>query len=88
MSTATESGTRKRTTEEWVEAFAEGCRQVEMRTIDKVAIRDGLAIERVAGLDPSPLLAAVALAPRAWPAFTRAQLERLRGAAAVRGAGR
>jgi SnoaL-like domain len=166
MSTATESGTTKRTTEEWVEAFAEGWRaptdadafcnhfdaliddrvrliqpqlpdlvgkrefrerfarplfsllsdvrgtveswamrdelafieltirgrvggrQVEMRTIDKVTIRDGLAVERVASLDPSPLLAAVALAPRAWPAFARVQLERLHVTAAIRGAGR
>jgi hypothetical protein len=54
-------------------------RPVELRTIDRIRIEDGLAIERVASLDPSPLLAAVALTPRAWPSFARIQFARLRG---------
>jgi ketosteroid isomerase-like protein len=54
-----------------------GSREVELRTIDKVTVRDGLAVERVAYTDPLPMLGAVALSPRAWPTFARIQLERL-----------
>jgi hypothetical protein len=53
-------------------------RPIELRTIDRITIRDGLAVERSAVLDPTPLLAALALTPRAWPAFARIQLKRLR----------
>lgn len=56
---------------------AVGGQAVELRTIDKITLRDGVAIERVASLDPLPLLAAVARSPRAWPAFARIQARQL-----------
>jgi hypothetical protein len=34
---------------------------------------DGVAVERESYLDPSPILAAVARTPRAWPRFLRVQ---------------
>jgi hypothetical protein len=52
-------------------------RPVELRTVDRITLRDGLAVERVANFDPLPLLGAVALTPRAWPRFARIQLGRL-----------
>ena len=52
-------------------------RPVELRTVDRITLRDGLAVERRATLDPLPMLQAVALTPRAWPRFARIQLARL-----------
>jgi hypothetical protein len=49
-------------------------RSVTARTCDRVTLRDGLAIERVAHMDPTPLMRAVALSPRAWPRFLRLRL--------------
>jgi ketosteroid isomerase-like protein len=54
-----------------------GGRAAELRTVDRVALSDGVAVERVAYTDPLSLLGAVALAPRAWPSFARVQLRRL-----------
>lgn len=54
-----------------------GSRPVELRTVDRISLRDGLAVERVAYLDPTPLLRAAALTPLAWPRFARIQLGRL-----------
>lgn len=54
-----------------------GKRPVTMRTVDRVTLRNGRAIERVAHLDPSPLLTAVALTPRTWPRMARLQLRNL-----------
>jgi hypothetical protein len=51
-----------------------GGRRVTMRTCDRVKLRNGLAVERVAHLDPTPLLAAIARTPRAWPRFISQQL--------------
>jgi ketosteroid isomerase-like protein len=55
-----------------------GRRAFEMRTCDRIMLRDGKAVERVAYLDPAPLLKAVALSPRSWPRFARTQLRNLR----------
>jgi ketosteroid isomerase-like protein len=55
-----------------------GRRAFTMHTCDRVTLRDGKAAERVAYLDPAPLVKAVARSPRAWPRFLRAQLRRLR----------
>jgi hypothetical protein len=52
-------------------------RPVELRTVDRIKLRDGLAVERVANFDPLPLLRAVALTPRAWPRFARVQIGNL-----------
>lgn len=60
-----------------------GGREVALRTIDKITLRDGLAVERIAGLDPTPLLAAVARSPRSWPRFARMQASTV--LAAIRG---
>jgi hypothetical protein len=58
-----------------------GRREFELRSCDQVTLRDGKAIERVAHLDPTPLLRAVALSPSSWPRFLRVQLRaRRRGA--------
>jgi ketosteroid isomerase-like protein len=53
-------------------------RPLTMRTCDRITLRDGRAVERVAHLDPLPLLAAVAKSPRAWPTFARTQLAALK----------
>ena len=55
-----------------------GRRAFTMRTCDRIKLRDGKAYERVAYLDPAPLLKAVALSPRTWPRFVRTQLRSLR----------
>ena len=49
-----------------------------MRTCDRIKLRDGKAVERIAYLDATPLLRAVALSPRAWPKFVKTQLRSLR----------
>jgi hypothetical protein len=48
-----------------------GRRRVEWTSVDKVTLRDGVAIERVANFDPAPLLKGVALSPSVWPRFAR-----------------
>ncbi len=50
-----------------------GGRPVTLRTTDRITIRDGVATERRANLNPLELLGAVAVTPRAWPAFIRSQ---------------
>jgi hypothetical protein len=53
-------------------------RPVTLHTVDRITLgEDGRATERVAHLDPSPLVAAVAARPRAWPRFAKAQLRQL-----------
>lgn len=59
-----------------------GRRRFEMRTCDRITLRDGKAVERVAYLDATPLLTAVLLSPSAWPRFARMQLRSRRRAAA------
>ena len=49
-----------------------GGRQVTLNTIDKVTLRNGVAVERVASFDPLDMLGGVLLSPRAWPTFIRA----------------
>jgi hypothetical protein len=55
-----------------------GGRAVSFRAVDRVTLRDGLAIERESYLDPVPLLTAVLTRPRAWPRFLRTQAMQLR----------
>jgi SnoaL-like domain len=55
-----------------------GRRRFELRTCDRITLRDGKAIERVAHLDAAPLLRAVLLSPSAWPRFARTQLRSLK----------
>ena len=55
-----------------------GRRPVRFVSCDRVTLRDGVAIEREAHMDPTPLLLAAARAPRAWPAFARVQMGALR----------
>jgi ketosteroid isomerase-like protein len=58
-----------------------GGRRFRMPSVDRMTLRDGLVCERVAHLDPAPLLRAVALSPSAWPRFLRTQLAQRRGSA-------
>jgi hypothetical protein len=51
-----------------------GRRPFTARTCDRITLRDGLAVERAAHMDPTPLVRAVALSPRAWPRFLRLRL--------------
>ena len=53
-------------------------RPVSWDCVDRVTLRDGLATERRAYFDPTPLLAAVATRPRVWPRFWRLQAQQLR----------
>ena len=55
-----------------------GGKPFTMRTCDRIRLRDGKAVERIAYLDATPLLKAVALSPRAWPKFLKTQLRNLR----------
>ncbi len=58
-----------------------GRRRFEMTTCDRITLRDGKAIERIAYLDATPLVTAILRSPRHWPRFIRMQLEnRRRGA--------
>jgi ketosteroid isomerase-like protein len=50
-----------------------GGRPLSWRVCDRVTLRNGVAVERESYLDPSPILAAVLRAPRAWPRFLRIQ---------------
>jgi ketosteroid isomerase-like protein len=58
-----------------------GRRAFTMHTCDRIKLRDGRAVERVAYLDPAPLLKAVAASPRSWPRFIRSQLRSLKRSA-------
>ena len=55
-----------------------GGRPLALHTADRITLRDGLAIERIAILDPLELLGAVARSPRSWPRFASVQLAGLR----------
>jgi hypothetical protein len=55
-----------------------GGEPVEWITSDHIRLKDGLVVERIAYFDPLPLIGTVLTRPRAWPAFARAQLGRLR----------
>jgi ketosteroid isomerase-like protein len=55
-----------------------GRRPFTMSTCDRIKLREGKAVERVAYLDPAPLLKAVAASPRAWPGFIRSQVRNFR----------
>jgi ketosteroid isomerase-like protein len=55
-----------------------GRRTVTLRSCDRLTVRGGRIVERVAYVDPGPLLGAVALTPRAWPNFIRMQIDQRR----------
>jgi ketosteroid isomerase-like protein len=59
-----------------------GRRRFQMRTCDRITLRDGKAVERIAYLDATPLLTAVLRSPRSWPRFVRMRLRSRRRAAA------
>ena len=50
-----------------------GGRPFEFRSCDRITIREGRIAERIAFMDPTPLVAAVLTRPGAWPAFARVQ---------------
>jgi ketosteroid isomerase-like protein len=50
---------------------------VSWDAVDRIVLReDGLASARISYFDTGPLIRAVALRPRAWPAFLRSRLRR------------
>jgi ketosteroid isomerase-like protein len=49
-----------------------------MHSCDRIKLRDGRAVERVAYLDATPLVKAAARSPRSWPKFLKTQLRSLR----------
>jgi hypothetical protein len=51
-----------------------GRRPVVLHSCDRIKLVDGVAVERLAYLDPTPLLAAIALTPRVWGRALRQQL--------------
>lgn len=51
-----------------------GRRSVTLRSCDRVTLHNGRATERVAHLDPGPLIAALAASPRIWPRVLRQRL--------------
>ena len=54
-----------------------GRRRFTMRTCDRIKLRDGKAVERLAYLDATPLVKAVLASPRSWPTFIRSQTPQL-----------
>jgi hypothetical protein len=60
----------------WIEVRLSGTlagRPFSFSSADKITLRDGRATERVAFMDPSPMVAAALTRPRAWPLFARMQ---------------
>jgi ketosteroid isomerase-like protein len=55
-----------------------GGRPFTMPSCDRITLRDGKAVERLAYLDPTPLVKAALRHPPSWPKFIRAQLRSLR----------
>jgi ketosteroid isomerase-like protein len=55
-----------------------GARPFTMRTCDRIKLSEGKVVERIAYLDATPLIKAVALSPRSWPRFLKTQLHNLR----------
>jgi ketosteroid isomerase-like protein len=55
-----------------------GGKPVSWDCVDRVTLRGGLAAERRAYFDPTPLLAAIATRPRVWPRFAHLQAQQLR----------
>jgi hypothetical protein len=54
-----------------------GGRPISWRVCDRVTLREGVAAERESYCDPAPLIAAIAIRPRAWPRYLRLQLHQL-----------
>jgi ketosteroid isomerase-like protein len=54
-----------------------GGRQVSWPCVDRIVLRDGLAVERRAYFDPTRILRAVATRPRAWPRLVRLQARQI-----------
>jgi hypothetical protein len=65
-----------------------GGRPVAWRAVDRVTLRDGLAIERKTYLDPLEVLASIAFRPRAWPRYARSQVVQLKHRFRKRGTSR
>jgi hypothetical protein len=54
-----------------------GRHELAWRACDRIALRDGLAVERESYYDPTPLLVALARTPSAWLRFARLRAPRL-----------
>lgn len=53
-----------------------GRRAISWRACDRIALCDGIAVERESYYDATPLLAALARSPRSWPRFARLRMAR------------
>ena len=51
-----------------------GRRRLEWVSVDRITLREGKVVERVAHFDPTPIAAAVARTPSVWPRFIRARI--------------
>ena len=56
-----------------------GRRSLDWVSIDRITLREGKVVERIANFDPTPIASAVALTPRVWPRFIRARIAAGRG---------
>lgn len=65
-----------------------GGRPVAWRAVDRVTLRDGVAVERETYLDPLQVLGSIASRPRAWPRYIRSQVLQLRHRLRKRGTSR
>jgi hypothetical protein len=63
-----------------------GGRPVAWPGVDRVTLRDGVAVERETYLDPLKILASIAPRPRAWPRYGRSLILQLRHLIRKRGA--
>lgn len=55
-----------------------GGKPIEWVSADLIRLEDGLARERIARFDPTPLLAAGLRSPRVWPQLVRGRVDALR----------
>jgi ketosteroid isomerase-like protein len=51
-----------------------GGKRIELRLCDRITLREGKVVERIAYFDPTPLLLAVLTRPRAWLPYLRMKL--------------
>lgn len=51
-----------------------GRRRLQLRTCDRIVLRDGIAVERHVFMNPLPLLVAILAQPAVWPRAVRAGL--------------
>jgi hypothetical protein len=56
-----------------------GRRRVEWVSVDRITLREGKVVERIASFDPTAIALAVARTPSVWPRFMRARIASRQG---------